>query len=466
MTKRLIGIEITAQHIRMAICANSKEQPEQFITLEQPINHGNDESSGGNLGEQLIAMLGTHPGFADRLCCTLSARDIFTRQLSFPFNDTRKIRSAARMELAAQLPVDISNYIVSTSSPSTTDQGTTVRAIAADTSCIGTALQPFEEVKLPLHLLGASPYTEACGLNRWFTDGFLVQLHHKQLLITLIQQGQAINFEHCGCVDNSNEELVQLINTKTTLMLRSARLQRQPLCLIGDNVSTTLRDQLTSCDHQLVQLPIVDNNSTPVEPAFLPVCARAMAAGQKGVNLRLDQFTMKNEWSALKKHLYTGGIMLLLAAIVTTTTAIRTYRHKTEIAQSYRQQITQLFHQTLPQAKVIVDIPRQLQLELNHLRETAQLIGLDKSSTALAILRAISTNTPADIKLDIKKFNYDGATLALEGNTNSFDSVNRWADELGKIPIFNQVRITDAKMGLDGKQVTFRLQISIGNKGE
>ena len=473
MTKRRIGIEITSQCIRMVIFTNNKEHPNRFKIIEQEIDEGSFNAADdpdGNSGQLMLEMLGSRPGFADRFCSTLPTADGFVRQLNFPFSDPRKIDAAARMELATQLPADISQHIVATSPPVAVEQGVITTAATATSENIAATLRPFDEGKLPLHILGLSPYTEACGLRNWFADGFLIQIHEGQLLISLLQQGQVISFERCGQVsrnENSTDDdsLADLINSKTALLYRSSRLEQQPLCLIGNGVTATLNEALTQRGLELVELPLRDDKNEAIDPAFLPVCARALAADQATINFRRGPFTLKSEWAALKKHLYTGGSLLLVALIITGATAIHTFRHKTRIAEDSRHQITKIFRQTLPESKVIVDIPRQLQAALQQLRETGQLVGLDKSTSALSLLREISTRTPANLKVDIKKFNYEPQALVLDGVTNSFDSVNRLAGELRKAPIFGDVRIADAKMGLDGQQVTFRLQLAIGQQG-
>ncbi|MDD2557544.1 MAG: PilN domain-containing protein, partial [Desulfuromonas sp.] len=84
---------------------------------------------------------------------------------------------------------------------------------------------------------------------------------------------------------------------------------------------------------------------------------------------------------------------------------------------------------------------------------------------ALAALREISRLTPEDIKLDVKRFKYDADKLDLTGVTTDFDSVNRLGAQLRQAPLFTEVRISDAKMGLEGNKVDFRLQLTLSTTG-
>lgn len=462
MTKRRVGIEITQQSIRMAIFDDNKENP----TLIKHAQSAIDDTS--NIPSVLLEMLGSRPGFADRTCTTLEAGG-FVRQLSFPFRDARKIAAAARMELAAQLPSDISDHIIATTAAQPSEGDATITAATATSEQISAALQPFEDSQFPLHLLGLSPYTEASGIKSWFANGVLVQLHHNQLLISLLQQGEVVSVEFCGQIQDTELQdanaLVGRIHREIATICRSARVSHQPICLMGDGISQQLRALLTERDYELIELPISVNDQ-PIDSAFLPVCAKALAANQPTLNFRTGPFTLKSEWATIKKHLYTGTALLVTALIITAATAIRSYQHKTNVAESYRKQMTQVFRQTLPNTRAIVNIPMQLQTAVQQLQSTSAQMGIDKSTSALSVLREFSAHTPEDLKVDIKSFKLEEVTLVVDGETNSFDSINRLTSELQKSVIFTKVDIADAKTTITGQSVTFRLQISISQQGE
>jgi general secretion pathway protein L len=457
MTKRRIGIEITPQCLRMAIFDDNRDTPVLLRKIEQPVNPDQE------LSEQINAMLDAPAGFGDRFCTALTSEGCFVRRLTFPFDDPRKIEAAAGMELAAQLPVDISDHIIATT-PVVAEQDTYATMVATvPAEKIATALAPFEAIKLPLHVLGLSPFTEVNGLGNWFKQGILVRAHDGQLTLTLVQQGRVLSHENCGMIAEGDATLGDRILRESALLCRSERLEPQPLCLIGSHITTTLTTELAE------QLEITDLSAVGGEQnldnAFLPVCAMALAAEKPVINFRRGRFTLKSEWASLKKHFYIGGTLLLATIAILIGTALHSYQFKTGVAENYRKQINQVFRETLPGQTTIVDPVKQLEAELNRLRETGQLVGLDKSVSALSVLRDFSLHTPKDISVDIKNFNYEPEALTVEGITKSFDSVNRLASELRKSPSFSAVRIADAKMGLEGNKVTFRLQITIGHQG-
>jgi len=456
MTKRRIGLEITSTRIRLAIFDDDKDKPVLLRKVEQNLEPDSD------VAEVVNQMLDGPAGFGDRYCTVLPADDGFVRQLTFPFNDPRKIEAAAAMELASQLPVDISDHIVATTPTSGEEGQYTTTAATYPAEKIGAFLAPFDAGNIPIHVLGLTPFSEISGLRPWLTQGVLVRAHDDLLTLSLVQNGNVVSHENCGPTHDSAEELARQIHREASLLCRAARLSSQPLCLIGSNVTTALGQALKELDWELTALNLDEAGQT-IEPAFLPVCSLALASDRSMINFRRGPFTLKSEWAALKKHFYVGGGLLVASLAILAATALHSYQFKTGMTENYRKQINQVFRETLPGQTAIVDAPQQLAAELNRLRETGQLVGLDKSTSALAVLRDFSTHTPKDITVDIKTFNYEPENLNVEGVTNSFDSVNRLAGELKKSPSFTAVRIADAKMGIEGKQVSFRLQISIGH---
>jgi len=456
MTKRRIGLEVTSNRIRLVIFDGDKEKPVLLRKVEQPLEPDSD------IADVVNQMLDGPAGFGDRFCTVLPGDDSFVRRLNFPFNDPRKIDAAAGMELASQLPVDISDHLVATTVARGEDGQFTTTAATYPQQKIAEFLDPFDSGKIPIHVLGLTPFTEISGLRPWLTNGILVRAHAGELTLSLVVDAEMVSHENCGPVEDTPQRLADQILREAGLLCRAERLSQQPLCLIGSDVTPTLISAIKEMDWEMITVPL-EESGNPIDPAFLPVCAMALATDQPLINFRRGPFTLKSEWAALKKHFYIGGGLLLASLAILAATALHSYQFKTEVAQDYRKQLNQVFRETLPGQTAIVDPVQQLTVELNRLRETGRLVGLDKSTSALAVLRDFSTHTPKDITVDIKTFNYEPENLNVEGVTDSFDSVNRLAGELRKSPSFTAVRIADAKMGIQGKQVSFRLQISIGH---
>ena len=457
MIQRNVGFEISAQRIRMAIIDKRKHPPTVAALLQRDI------SAPAEIGTALLEMLEQAPRFSDHFCTALPWHQCFVRSLSFPFRDKAKIDAAAQIELESKIPADIGEYTVASAPAVETDQGFATTSVAVPDSAIAACLAPLDEMRLPLQLLGLSPFAEAAGVLAWHRNVLVVKVHADQFGMCSVTDGHVSAFKNCGPMETEPARLAQKIDQEAHILWHGRSAAPQPLCLMGEHVDATLKDELIHLQHELVE-PDLQWDGNPVPPEFLPVCAMALAREEHTINLRRGKFALRGGWSSIKKHLYAGIALIGVSAILAGTTAGFIYRHKQEQVRTYKAEMTKIFRQTLPEINVMVDIPRQIQAELEQLKKTATLLGLGDSS-ALAALREVSRLAPEDIQLDIKRFRYETDALDLSGETTDFDGVNRLGEQLRQSPMFSNVRISDAKMGLDGKTVSFRLQIDIATSG-
>ncbi|MDY0212051.1 MAG: type II secretion system protein GspL [Desulfuromonadaceae bacterium] len=458
MTQRNVGFEILPHCMRIAIF-DAKKTPGQVTAVMQ-----RDITPESDIEKILLEMLEQPPRFTDHFTTALTWRKCFVRTLHFPFKEKSKIDAAARIELESRVPTDISTYIIASLQAMKEEQGFSTISVAVPEADIAAALAPLDHLRLPVQMLGLSPFAEADGVTHFHQNVLLVKAHATNLLMCSINAGNIRGYKNCGPLTTPVLDLAQRIHLEAELLWRSGKLEVQPLLLIGEHVTDVLSTALEQMGHELLQLPWSLNGS-PVAPEFLPVCALAHAREDKSINLRRGRFALKGGWSSIKKHLYTGGVLLTLSLILAVTTAVVTYRHKQQQAETYRKQMNQIFHQTLPHVGVVVDIPRQLKAELDQLEKRARLLGIGNSASALTALREVSRLTPEDIQVDIKRFKYEADKLELTGVTTDFDSVNRLGAQLRQTPLFTEVRISDAKMGLEGNKVDFRLQLTLSATG-
>lgn len=459
MTQRNVGFEILPHCIRMAIF-DAKKTPGQVTAIMQ-----RDITPESDIGKILLEMLAQPPRFTDHFATTLTWRKCFVRTLHFPFKEKNKIDAASRIELDSRVPTDISAYTVASLPAIKEEQGFSTISVAVSDADIAEALAPLDLQRLPVQMLGLSPFAEADGVSRHHQNALLVKAHAANLLMCSINAGNIRGYKNCGPLPTTPvADLAQRIQQEAELLWRSSKLEAQPLLLIGEQVTDALSTTLEQKGYELLQLPW-KLDGAPVTPEFLPVCALAHAREDKSINLRLGKFALKGGWNSIKKHLYAGGILLTLSLILAGTTALVTYQHKQHQAETYRKQMRQIFNQTLPHVGVIVDIPRQFKAELEQLEKRARLLGIGNSASALTALREISRLTPEDIQVDVKRFKYDADKLELIGVTTDFDSVNRLGAQLRQAPLFTEVRISDAKMGLEGNKVDFKLQLTLSTTG-
>ncbi len=82
-------------------------------------------------------------------------------------------------------------------------------------------------------------------------------------------------------------------------------------------------------------------------------------------------------------------------------------------------------------------------------------------SNMLAFLSGLSKQLPAGVPLTIRELTIDGATVHLEGETTSFDAVEKIKQAFTGNGTFQDVTVTDTRVGATANQVVFRLTYAV-----
>ena len=456
MSKRRIGIEIGSSQLRLAQFSGQGDS----LQLERLCQLARDPQR--PLAEQLTSLLERRLGFADRLLAVVPALQGYVRRLEFPFSDPRKVTAAARMELQSRLPLDITDHQLALGPLQAEGTGCSTLVASVPVNAVAAALEPFDAAGLPLQQLGLTPLSQAAVLARWVENGLMVLAHEQQLHLALLQHSQVVTTLSSTLPQSSTEHLARHLEQQARRLCHANRCPLPALYLLGDGCEAQLSDALRRIDlnPQPLPLPPAPADGPPLSTALLPVCLAALQDGEAAFNLRTGAFAPRHSLGRLKKHLIGGALLLTFSLLAAGSAALLELRHKQQLAQTYQQQLTALFRQTLPPGTAMVDADLQMRNATEQLRQISQQVGLDTSNSALALLRELSRLAPDDSSLRLTRFTYEEKDIAIDGSANSFDRVDRLAAELRKSPLLAAVRIADAKMALDGQQVHFRLQLT------
>ncbi|HKK01514.1 MAG TPA: type II secretion system protein GspL [Desulfuromonadales bacterium] len=463
MAKRLIGIDIDAQLVRVAIATDDRGQRTLTATMRREWD-GPEE-----LATALREMIG-EPEFGDRIATALPAGAGFIRWLTFPFADSKKIEAALDFELGNQLPVSIEGCVTSAARPRGIEGGGfRVAAAAVRNEAIAERVAPCDAAGLPVQSLDLLPFAAAAGLREQLPDGLLILAGATETSVALVASGQVVDFRLLPRQAKEPAQTALLIVREAGALRRASNLSRQDVVkatILGSNATLELREALQS-NGLPVELPTIPWASD-AEAEFLPalVLAQRAALGDKDqeFNFRRGAFALRSEWAALKKRLAATAILLGLAVLVFGTSATLAYRNKAAQARKLEKEMSQIFRTTFPGNTVVVDIPLQMTSKINDLKKKGALIGMGNAGTALSALREISSHTPTDVTVDVRELNYSADGVRLAGVTSSFDAVNKLARSLQGSPLFQAAQITDAKMSIDGSKVDFHINLTYPGK--
>lgn len=458
MARRLIGIDIDARHIRAVLIEENQGKTTLVDARREPRSEGED------LAESLRRILG-ETRLGDRLAAALPTGCAYFRQMNFPFAEEKKIAAALPMEFSLQLPAAGEGLVFAMEKPVAAELGFTLTAAAVDRSTVAAMLEPFDRREIPLNILGLTPHSHTRGLSELIPNGLLAILGETEAVLTLVDDGEAVDHRllpHAVPADNGR--LAEALGRAANSLRAAHNLEHPAWMLIGGGATTELVQALRELG-EAAEIPRVELDGQPLAAEFLPALAMAWRAGindrERAFNLRTGEFALKSEWVRLKKRLTAMAILLGCSLLLLGVSAYLNFAQKARVAENLRLEMHQLFRTTFPGTQAIVDAPLQMRAQLEELRKIARLLGTGEGASALTTLDEVSRRTPADITVDIRDFNYTAEAVRLEGVTGSFDAINRLSATLGESPLFDEVRIDDARMSLDGKQVDFRLTLPL-----
>ncbi len=464
MGKRLIGIDLDAGILRLAILTQEKGSPDSLSLAERA--YDNDEE----LAAALKELLGGELHYGNRFATVLPARDGFVRRLSFPFSDPKKITAALGFELTSQLPLAVETCITDFQQPVAGPENTfAVTAGAVRQETVAACLAPFDAGQIPLQYIDLAPFGYAMGLRHQVPDGVLICLKRQEATISLILEQRVVDYRILSLSPATiGESLAQTLLIECTALQKKADREDLPLYLIGSKVTPALQHRLQQTG-QKVRIPAFPLEDDTVDPAFIPAVSLAYRADkavkEKGFNFRSGPFAIKSQWGITRKNLIAAAAVLVLMVLSLAGSAYLNYASRAQRVESLQSEMVRAYKQTFPNSTAIVDIPLQLQGKVTELRKKLTLFGLDNQRTPLAALQQISAAMPADITVDIREFTYTEDGVRLEGQTSSFDAINRIAKSLEKGTAFTEIQISDAKMSLDGSRVDFRLNLTPARQG-
>jgi len=462
MAKRIIGIDIDRTQVHIVVLSGEKGNWSLQSAERRPCNSPEDPVNA------LREVLEGDPVFGDHLLAALPARDGFVRRLKFPFADLKKIEPTITFEMSAQLPIAVEDCIVDFQSPAASGNEYLVTVGAVPAEAIQKFLQPFDEAGLPLQTLDLAPFGFGYLLSSETDDAILAVLREQETTVALVRGGGIAEHRTLPSLMNRPpEQRLAALSREYTALRKETRGKALPFYLIGTGADPDLVDALRDRDIpvKIPVLPLGDN----LAPEFLPAAALAWRGTKEGktrlLNFRKGPYTLKSEWTNLKKRLVLAMVLLGCTILAVGASAYLNYSQRASRAEALKKEMEVVFRKTFPEARTVIDVPLQMRSKLTELRKKGRLLGAGDQASPLTLLQDISQRVPESLTVDIREFIYSPETIRLEGATSSFDAINQLSTSLVRSKYISDAQIADAKMSLDGSRVDFRLNLTLATEG-
>jgi general secretion pathway protein L len=179
-----------------------------------------------------------------------------------------------------------------------------------------------------------------------------------------------------------------------------------------------------------------------------------------GFNFRKDEFEIRKKYFRLKKELRKIAVFLIvILSLLSTGFGVDYYFLKKQYRMLDRK-ITQVFKQTLPDVKRIVDPVQQIRVKINEIKSSAiSLPGVSMGRKVLDLLRDISLRVPGSLDVKVIRMVIDPEVVQIKGETDTFNTVDIVKKGLEPSEYFSKVTISSANLDRSGKRVTFEIKL-------
>ncbi len=460
MAKRYIGIDLEGTEARVAIVTAASGST--YVALDSRSCDSPEETA-----EAIREMVG-ELALGDRLVTALPCRVGLFRRLHFPFREKRKIKAALPLELASQLPVPLEEQLIAFLPPRAREDDYEVDAIVINRLEVDDLLLHFPDPEHHPRRIDYFPFGLLPILGE--QEGILIYCRRLEVVVALIFEGVIWDYRLLpGTSELAEEEVLDFISNQVSQLENAIGQEDLPLWVIGAGVTEKVLSELHQADRTILS-PAEDVFGPDLKCGMAPAALLALAelrSSKKSdqLNFRQGDFAAQGQLEIFRSKLMVAGLLLALVLLGGAFSMHLGYLQKTREHSQLKTQLTQVFRQTMPPGTTVVDVPLQLESHLGELRKQVQLFGFGGQGAA-TVLQSLSTLIDPAIRVDLQEFNLSNDTARLIGNTDSFDTVNQIAEQLGRNPLFAQVEITDAKLAADNSKVDFELQIQLSGGGQ
>jgi general secretion pathway protein L len=456
---------------------------------------------------------GIRPSSGRELVASVPQRSVFTHVVRLPFTDPQQVTQTVAYEMEGQIPLDLEEVVVDYHPLQSSALGESGRS---DSSLLAIAI-PREHLKRHLEELqkaGVDPKAlEVDGLALFnFSQHYFKELkgdialldigasktsvcivseenpclirtiwrggHH---LTQAIAQAQNLSLEQAEQAkrkttlteseeeeeDNSKilktalEPLIKELSTTFHVYEVESRREIQQLYVCGGTAK--LRGLSTYLAHQL-EKRLMEGPGIPDQETFTTGIGLALkeCLGQRGsrVTFRLGEFAYHKEQAQTRQHLLAIGIAGIVLLLLAGGNLYLRYDLKTTRYKELQSQVRSIFQQTFPNVKNIVNEVEQTKAAQKEIEKKVAFFG-SGSVTLLDLIGELTHRMPKDRVIEISDLLMEQASIRMEAQTDSFESVEKFREALAQYERFREVTISDAKISADQSKVRFRINITL-----
>jgi type II secretory pathway component PulL len=184
--------------------------------------------------------------------------------------------------------------------------------------------------------------------------------------------------------------------------------------------------------------------------------------GIDAFNFCKASFAEKNFWSEYGRRVIQtaalAGLVLMLAFF---NVLFESYTLQKKVVQ-LDQQIADVFKQTFPDIKRIVDPLHQMRVKMKEMESSALFpTDFDNKLRTIDLLNRISRLIPETTDVELTRIVIGPENFVLSGNTDNFNTVDDIKSRLDTAGVFKKVTISSANIDRSNNRVRFKVKVDV-----
>lgn len=480
MARRILGLDIKED----AITAVSVKTGFRGFSIESvvhvPISGSNEELTSGV--ERITETLN---GKGSACIASIPARDVFFRNLTLPFKQSKKIRQILPYELEQDLPVPAEHLTMDFHRiPSTeSDHETDIIAGSVDQKRLHAYEEALSSFGFQLDRITISGYPAAAWLSkRSFLEGkgIILDIGKTSCTLFIIISGDIHYIRTFSVISTPSLQISSLCSDilRTVAVFEEmykSEFSPERILIIGHAPEDSLLPQEMSKQMEIpVQLidlsqeagiQIKDEIDSIWEPSFMNnALSLALTEVDRvdGFDFQRKTFSDKKLWNEHgKRILVCGSIACLVGLLAMFNLFYEIYTLQKQVAV-LDQNMIQIFNETFPDVKRIVDPLHQMRIKIKELKKDALFLGDGEGHVrVIDLLNDISRRLPKSMDIDLTRIVSGPEIITISGETDTFNTVNDIKTKLEDVRRFQSVEISSANLDKSGNRVRFKLKIGL-----
>ncbi len=522
MLKSAVGVDLGSSALKVVELRGTWRKPEVVRAVERKLPAENaNPCSPEQIAQALTEVLSAHAMKPTRVVSAISAHSTFVRNLQLPFRDPRKIRDMLKFELEPHIPYPVEDVSVDFAMVrETAAGGCEILAVAVPKAAMAEHLRIFDLAGLVPEPVDWEVFGELNSYQAWrgAAPGLVasVNMGASKTTIKLIKGGRILFTRSIARGGNALTEAIRRRFTLTTAQAEALKLStsEKERSQIAESIGAFLGMLAKEIDHTLLAFATREEDGETVQefvlhgggaklPEALPffqeryavptmvfdadhhlfapsplalqggtgstmsvamgLALRQLSRRTVGLDFRREEFTLRKSYEAIRGHLISAGALITLL-VGLSLFDLYYHLHTKEIRYTQlRSQVEAIFRDTFPDVRRISNEVAQAREKLREIETNLKGVGIlsGPQGSSLELLRELSLRMPQNLQVKVVDLTISTEGISMSGETQSFEGVDSLKQAFASSPYFDDVKVSQARAGLNGKGVEFKISMTL-----